>query len=71
MGTLLGQGRYLEAARWLLAAARVAPGDFRALGHLEDLLAQHDEIGRGHPEIQKSVQECRDAVRVSTREPIM
>jgi tetratricopeptide (TPR) repeat protein len=69
--SLQGQGRYLEAARWLLAAARVAPNDLRALGHLEDLLAEHEEVGRDHPEILEGAQECREAARASMRERIM
>jgi tetratricopeptide (TPR) repeat protein len=69
--SLQGQGRYLEAARWLLAAARLAPNDVRALNHLEDLLGQHEEIGRGHPEILEAAQECREVARASTRQRIM
>jgi hypothetical protein len=71
MGTLLGQGRYPEAGRWLLAAARAVPDDFRALGHVEDLLAPHEEIGRDYPGILEAVQECREVVRISTAERIM
>ncbi|TAM44890.1 MAG: tetratricopeptide repeat protein [Acidobacteria bacterium] len=69
--SLQGQGRYVEAARCLLEAARAQPDDLRALGHLEDLLARHEEIARGHPEILKVVQEFCDAVRTSRREPVM
>jgi tetratricopeptide (TPR) repeat protein len=69
--SLNGQGRYLEAAQSLLRAARVAAQDTRALDQLESLLAQHEEIGRDHPEILKAVQECREAVRTSRHEPMM
>lgn len=69
--SLQGQGKYLEAARCLLTAARAQPDNFRALGHLEDLLAQHEEIGRDHPEILEEAQECREAVRTLTAERIM
>ena len=69
--SLQGQGRYLEAAQCLLAAAQARPDDFRALGHLEDLLAKHEEIGRDHPELLEAAQKCREAVRISRRERIM
>ena len=69
--SLQGQGRYLEAALCLLKAAQTDPEDLRALGHLEDLLAQHEEIGKDHPEILEAVQECREAARTSRRERIM
>jgi tetratricopeptide (TPR) repeat protein len=69
--SLNGQGRYLEAAQSLLRAARAAPEDTRALDHLENLLSQHEEIGRDHPEILEAVQECREAVRTSRAERLM
>jgi tetratricopeptide (TPR) repeat protein len=69
--SLQGQGRYLEAAQCLLEAARINPRDRRALGHLEDLLAQHQEVGRDHPEFLEAAQQCRDAVRILTAERIM
>jgi Flp pilus assembly protein TadD len=56
--SLAGQGRLVEAANSLLEAARRSSGDPRALGHLEDLLAHHPEIGRDHPEILAAAQEC-------------
>jgi hypothetical protein len=68
---LQGQGRHLEAALCLLRAAKTAPNDVRALGRLEDPLAQHDEIGRDHPEIPEAAQDYREAVRISTAERIM
>jgi tetratricopeptide (TPR) repeat protein len=66
--SLQGQGKYLEAAQCFLNAAQAAPDDLRALGHLEDLLAKHEEIGTNHPEILEAVQECREAARTSRRE---
>ena len=66
--SLQGQGRWLEAAQCFLKAAQAAPDDLRALGHLEDLLATHEEIGRDHPEILEAAQECREAARTSRRE---
>ena len=69
--SLQGQGRYLEAAHCLLTAAHAAPGDTRALSHLEDLLARHEEIGRDHPEILEAAQDCREAARISTAQRIM
>jgi tetratricopeptide (TPR) repeat protein len=69
--SLQGQGRYLEAAHCLLRAAQARPEDFRALDHLEDLLAQHDEIGRDHPEILEAAQECREAARKARAERLM
>jgi tetratricopeptide (TPR) repeat protein len=69
--SLQGQGRYLEAARCLLTAVQARPDDFRALDHLEDLLAQHEEIGRDHPELLEAAQKCREAVRTARRERIM
>jgi tetratricopeptide (TPR) repeat protein len=56
--SLAGQGRLVEAANSLLEAARRSSGDPRALGHLEDLLAHHPEVGRDHPEILAAAQEC-------------
>jgi len=56
--SLQGQGRLVEAAHSLLEAARRSGSDPRALGHLEDLLAQHPEVGREHPEILEAAQEC-------------
>jgi tetratricopeptide (TPR) repeat protein len=69
--SLQGQGRYLEAAHCLLRVARATKDDLRALGHLEDLLGQHEEIGKNHPEILEAAQECRETVRTSRRERIM
>ena len=69
--SLEGQGKYLEAAQCFLKAAQAAPDDLRALGHLEDLLARHEEIGTNHPEILEAAQECREAARTSRREPVM
>ena len=66
--SLQGQGNYLEAARSFLSAAHAQPDDVRALGHLEDLLAKHEEIARDHPEILEAAQECREAARTSRRE---
>jgi tetratricopeptide (TPR) repeat protein len=72
LGFSLNQiGRHEEAEHCLLRAAQARPEDFRALDHLEDLLAQHDEIGRDHPEILEAAQECREAARTSKRERIM
>jgi len=68
---LQGQGRYLEAAHCLLRVAQTAPQDLRALAHLEDLLAQHEEIGRDHLDILEAAQGCREAVRISSAERIM
>ena len=56
--SLAGQGRLVEAAHSYLEAAGRAPGDTRALGHLVDLLAQHPDVGREHPEILQAAQEC-------------
>jgi len=56
--SLQGQGLVVEAARSYLEAASRAPGDTRALGHLVDLLAQHPDVGREHPEILEAAQEC-------------
>ena len=69
--SLQGQGKYLEAAQCFLKAAQAAPDDLRALGHLEDLLAKHEEIGKEHPEILKAVQELCDEARTSRREAVM
>jgi tetratricopeptide (TPR) repeat protein len=69
--SLQGQGRYLEAARCLLEAAQAAPHDLRALGHLEDLLAKHEEIGKEHPEILAAAQACREAALKARRERVM
>ena len=66
--SLQGQGNYLEAARSFLSAAHAQPDDVRALDHLEDLLAKHEGLGTGHPEILEAVQECREAARTSRRE---
>jgi Flp pilus assembly protein TadD len=41
---LAGQGRFVEAARCLLEADRLWPGDERARQHLAELLAAHPEI---------------------------
>jgi len=41
---LAGQGQFVEAARCLLEADRLWPGDGRARQHLADLLAAHPEV---------------------------
>jgi tetratricopeptide (TPR) repeat protein len=69
--SLQGQGKYLEAAQCFLKAAQAAPDDLRALGHLEDLLAKHEEIGRDHPEILEAVLKCREAARTARRGRVM
>jgi tetratricopeptide (TPR) repeat protein len=66
--SLEGQGNYLEAARCFLTAAHAQPDDLRALGHLEDLLGRHEEIGTNHPEILEAAQKCREAARTARRE---
>ena len=68
--SLQGQGNYLEAPRSFLRATHAQPDDVRALDHLEDLLAKHEEIGTHHPEILEAVQECREAARTSRRERV-
>ncbi len=69
--SLEGQARLFEAARCFLKAAKAAPDDLRALGHLEDLLARNEEFAKDHPEILKVVQEFCDEVRTSRREAVM
>ena len=56
--SLEGQGRLVEAARAYLEAARIEPGDRRAVGHVGDLLARHPEIGLEHPEILEAARQC-------------
>ncbi len=41
---LAGQGQFVEAARCLLEADRIWPGDERARQHLAELLAAHPEV---------------------------
>ena len=69
--SLQGQGKYLEAAQCFLQATQAAPDDLRALGHLEDLLAQHEEIGKEHLEILEAAQECRESARTARRGRVM
>jgi tetratricopeptide (TPR) repeat protein len=69
--SLEGQGRWFEAAQCFLKAAQEAPDDLRALGHLEDLLAQHEEFAKDHPEILEAAQECREAALAARRERVM
>ena len=69
--SLQGQGKYLEAAQCFFKAAQAAPDDLRALGHLEDLLARHEEFAKDHPEILEAAQECREAALAARRERVM
>jgi len=69
--SLQGQGRLVEAAQSLLEAARRSPSDTRALGHLEDLLARHPEVGRDHPEILAAAQACSMGAGRPDREKMM
>jgi tetratricopeptide (TPR) repeat protein len=59
--SLQGQGRLVEAAHSFLEAARRSGSDRRALGHLEDLLAHHPEVGREHPELLEAFQRREEA----------
>jgi tetratricopeptide (TPR) repeat protein len=63
--SLEGQGQYSEAAKLYVAAIRTNAVDDRALGHLENLLAKHNEVSLQIPDIDEQLQNCRNAVRIA------
>lgn len=66
---LQGQGRYAEAARSLLRAAKICPTDRRALRHLEDLLTAHKEILEAIPDLLSQRLECHEAAQPGEEKP--
>jgi tetratricopeptide (TPR) repeat protein len=65
--SLEGQRQYSEAAKLYIKAVRANAVDDRALGHLENLLAKHDEISLQIPDIDEQLQNCRNAVRTAKK----
>jgi tetratricopeptide (TPR) repeat protein len=61
--SLEGQGQYSEAAKCYVCAVKANAEDTRALSHLENLLAEHNEISFEIPDIDQKLRECREEVR--------
>jgi tetratricopeptide (TPR) repeat protein len=57
------QGRYAEAAKNFIRAAKMAPSDTRALVHLEGLIAGHREIFEETPERMDQLHDCHEAAK--------
>ena len=59
---LQGQGIYPEAAACLIRAAFICPTDSRAVGHLEEILANHqEEVEREIPDVAEHLAAVIDA----------
>lgn len=63
---LEGQGRYVNAARNYMRAARLHPADTRAAGLLERLIDAHPEIFSKAPKLRDQLQEHRAGTESST-----
>ena len=60
--SLAAQGEYGEAAKLFVQATVICPTDPRALGHLEELLEEHELIYVQVPEILADLEKCRTLV---------
>ncbi len=58
-----GMGRYAEAAKSFVDAIMACPGDHRALGHLEDLIAAYPDILEQEPGLLEQLRKCYAAVK--------
>ncbi len=65
--SLEGQGQYSEAAKSYVSAIRANAADPRALVHLENLVAEHDEVSIEIPDIDEQLDRCREAVRMAKK----
>ena len=58
-----GLGQYAEAAQLFIQATRAQAADGRALGLLEQLYAEQPQIALEIPDIERQIQQCREAVQ--------
>ena len=65
---LAAMGRSEEASEQLLTAAMIAPGDYRALGHLEELVAQDETLLLRVEGLADKLRACREAARAAAAE---
>lgn len=65
--SLRGQGKLGEAALSFVAAVRADAADPRALKHLEELVAEHEELYEQVPDLDFQIQNCRKAVEFVKR----
>jgi len=64
---LEGQERYAEAVRAFIRALKTNSSDTDVLQHLEDLVADHDEIASEITDISEQMEDCREAARRRNR----
>ena len=65
--SLEGEGQFAEAAKSYIRAVQINAADPRALIHLEDLVANHNEILSDMPDIQAQIDKCREFVYSAQR----
>jgi tetratricopeptide (TPR) repeat protein len=65
--SLQGQGKYAEAARCYLQSVQYNAGDPRAYNHLEQLVAEHPEVLKEMPDLERKMEKCRAAVDLFER----
>lgn len=65
--SLEGQGQYTEAAKAYVKAVQANAADPRALTHLEELVAKHNEILSSIPDIQAQIEKCKEAVGLARK----
>jgi tetratricopeptide (TPR) repeat protein len=61
------QGKLLEAAEQYIKATKLNAADSRALGHLENLVAQHPDLLGEFPDILRQLDKCRQATDFAKR----
>jgi tetratricopeptide (TPR) repeat protein len=60
---LEGQSKYADAVRAFIKAIKTNSSDTDVLQHLEDLVADHDEISSEITDITEQMEDCRQAAR--------
>ena len=59
---LEGQGRYMDAARSYMRAARLCSTDRRAIELLKRMMCTHEEVFAGSPDILARPDKCQEAI---------
>jgi tetratricopeptide (TPR) repeat protein len=64
---LEGQEKFADAVRAFIKAMKTNSSDTDVLQHLEDLVADHEEISSEITDISEQMEDCREAARRHTR----
>jgi tetratricopeptide (TPR) repeat protein len=64
---LEGQEKFADAVRAFIKAMKANSSDTDVLQHLEDLVADHEEISSEITDISEQMEDCREAARRHTR----